>query len=222
MHFVSLTLLCDDPPAQRDFYASVLGLAVDAPTPEQCRIVLPDGELIFKRDPQRRRCRYHVAFNIPHNQFEVAARWLEQRVALIADAAGATRFCSDDWNADMVYFHDAAGNISELIARHTLPASARSQPFDASGVLSISELGVAVTDVERGVAELAAETGAQPYHWSPPPTDFAPIGDEQGLFIVVKRGRIWFPETGIAAEPLPFEARVRREDGGVCRVARDI
>ena len=33
---------------------------------------------------------------------------------------------------------------------------------------------------------------------------FTPVGDEQGLFVVVKRGRMWFPDTGKAAELLPI------------------
>jgi hypothetical protein len=32
---------------------------------------------------------------------------------------------------------------------------------------------------------------------------FTAVGDEDGLFIVVKRGRIWYPETGVAADVYP-------------------
>jgi hypothetical protein len=32
---------------------------------------------------------------------------------------------------------------------------------------------------------------------------FTAVGDENGLFIVVEGGRIWFPETGIAPENIP-------------------
>jgi hypothetical protein len=204
----------------RAFYEDQLGVAVAAdPSRDGFHVALPRSTLTFERDPARRGCRYHFAFMIPSNRFDDGLRWLAERVDLIADSAGATRFHSDDWNADSVYFYDATGNIAELIAHHTLPETMRDagMPFAPDCLLSICELGVGVANAEHGAAQVTALTGDGAFHWSPP-TDFAPVGDAHGLFIVVRTGRVWFPDTGVAAAPLPFVADVRCADGALKRI----
>jgi catechol 2,3-dioxygenase-like lactoylglutathione lyase family enzyme len=220
MHFEHLILLCDDPSALRLFYEATLGLtAVADDSRDAFHVQLQTNTLTFERDPDQRGCRYHFAFMIPANRFDDGARWLAERVPLAADAAGRVRFQTGDWNADNVYFYDAAGNIAELIAHHTLPDTARetTAPFDAHCLLSVCELGVVVPDTERGAARLMALTGEGAFHWSPP-TDFAPVGDARGLFIVVSEGREWFPDTGVTASPLPFVAVVSCADGARRRI----
>jgi hypothetical protein len=48
--------------------------------------------------------------------------------------------------------------------------------------------------------------------------DFAAVGDIQGLFIVVRQGRIWFPNTSVPALPLPVDLLVELEVGQRYRV----
>jgi hypothetical protein len=117
-------------------------------------------------------------------------------------------FYSESWDAHNLYFRDPAGNIVELIARHTL-GNADAGPFSGASILGISEIGVAADDVRELVAELIERTGAAEYH-GPGSASFSPVGDESGLLIVVARGRIWFPETGVPAEPLPVTVTTER------------
>ena len=63
--------------------------------------------------------------------------------------------------------------------------------------MHIQELAWAADDVPAFVSQLQATTGL-PAYGTPSPT-FAPLGDEQGLLIVVQTGREWFPQTGVAA-----------------------
>jgi hypothetical protein len=81
--------------------------------------------------------------------------------------------------ARAVYFHDPEENIVELLAR--------SQPRPE---LTIAEVGLPVEDVRRAVEALAA-LGIEPYREGD--DTFAPVGDADGLLIVVRTGRGWLP-----------------------------
>ena len=94
-------------------------------------------------------------------------------------------------------FYDADGNIAELIARHT-SGNASQAPFGGQSLLNVSEIGIAAADVPRCVSHLKQQTGVSEYGTSG--DTFAPIGDEEGLFIVVSEGREWAPDTVLTAE----------------------
>jgi hypothetical protein len=107
-----------------------------------------------------------------------------------------------DWNAQSVYFKDADGNILEFIARYNLSDKKYSRPFVVSDIFSLSEAGVPVDDTAAFVSTLKQQTDAAV--WKVYGSDFVPVGDEEGLLIVVKQPRDWFP-TKISATQLPME-----------------
>jgi hypothetical protein len=81
--------------------------------------------------------------------------------------------------ARSVYFRDPEQNVGELVARP------RAWPE-----LSLAEVGLPVDDVAAAVQALGG-LGIEPYRdWG---ESFAPLGDEEGLLIVVRVGRGWFP-----------------------------
>lgn len=200
MRILELQLVTTALPQQRDFYAGVFGFPALRAAPDTLVLQAGSSRLTFTATDSLAGV-YHFAFNIPENQFSAAKQWISRHVPLIALSSGADEFYSESWDAHMLYFYDPAGNIVELIARHTLPQTSDA-PFAGSSVLDISEIGVAAEDVPARVAEIHARTGAAEYH-GPGRDTFTAVGDEHGLFIVVKRGRIWFPETGKPAEHLP-------------------
>jgi hypothetical protein len=51
--------------------------------------------------------------------------------------------------------------------------------------------------------------------WSDSPGDFAPIGDDDGLLIIVRRGREWHPDTSIFAQQPTFKLVARTDRGEV-------
>jgi len=81
--------------------------------------------------------------------------------------------------ARSVYLRDPEENVVELIARP--------QPWPE---LSLAEVGLPVEDVGAAVESL--QTLGIPIYdeWS---DSFAPLGDDEGLLIVVRVGRGWFP-----------------------------
>ena len=95
--------------------------------------------------------------------------------------------------ARAVYFRDPEENVGELIARPSAHAE-----------LTLAEVGLPVDDVPAAVASLA-ELGLEPYREAD--EIFAPIGDEDGLLIVVRVGRGWFP-VGVPAGDSAIEVVV--------------
>lgn len=157
---------------------------------------------------------YHFAFNVPEDRLAAARVFLQERgVALIAESGGETVFDFDFWDAHAVYFYDAAGNVAEFIARHELastPSGADAPPFSPEDIQSVSEIALPRSDVPA-LGTLLSEAGIAPYRETSP--TFMPIGDANGLFILVPVGRIWFPDTGIAAEASPVQAVVWNDTG---------
>ena len=102
---------------------------------------------------------YHVAFDVPNNQFAASVTWLEARVPIF----GAERvYHADNWNADSVYFLDSAGNVLELIARHTAD-TARTAAFSSASLLHISEIGLSSPDPLEFAGWLEVNCGLQKY-----------------------------------------------------------
>jgi hypothetical protein len=103
------------------------------------------------------------------------------------------------------YFYDAGGNVAEFIARHDLKSNIR-EPFSAQSLECVSELGIVTTDVPKTVSAIQSALPIELYR-ATMDEQFVPVGDVTGLFIVVKQGRVWFPETR-AAKVAPFMVTV--------------
>lgn len=160
---------------------------------------------------------YHFAFNIPSDQIESARRWLQARVPVLKDEDGQEIVWFESWNAHAVYFHDPAGNIVELIARHEL-AHRTDGDFDIHQILGISEIGMAIPE-SIGVATAAEQVtrtlGLHPYR--PISDDFAAMGTPHGLVILVRAGRPWFMSPGNTACMQPTAVTLRGESDRSCR-----
>ncbi|HUS15232.1 MAG TPA: hypothetical protein VM536_09470 [Chloroflexia bacterium] len=210
MQIRELQLLTTHLAAQQEFYTRVLDLPCVGADP--LTVQAGRSRLRFTEPAAGPAGVYHFAFNIPRNQFAAAKAWVSARVPLLRDSTGTDTFHSEGWNADMVYFADPAGNILEFIARHTLATDAPG-PFTAASILSISEIGLATEDVPATVQWLETAVGVPVYN-GPGSDTFTPVGDAEGLFIVVKQGRIWVPDTGIPAELLPVQVTVEASGAG--------
>jgi catechol-2,3-dioxygenase len=210
MFFHHVQLLTRDIAKQLEFYQNVLELPVLKQSDTSATFQVGSSKLEFVQRPQN--VFYHFAFNIPSHQFAEAKEWLSKRVDLIRDSTGKGAFHTDNWNADNIYFYDTDGNIGEFIARHDLKSDV-SEPFSAKSLECVSELGIVTDDVPQTVERIQALTGALLYR-AVMDEMFVPVGDEHGLFIVVKQNRIWFPETKPALAA-PFKVRITDEQNKV-------
>ena len=120
---------------------------------------------------------YHFAFNIAPNRVEAAHTWLRERVEILKGPDGNELIEFADWNAKSLYFLDPAGNVAEFIARRALPDS--------------EELILCVSEV--GVVGMEHELLSQKPYLGMTSDSFVARGDEEGMLIIVKEARPWFP-----------------------------
>lgn len=193
--FRSVTLLASDPPRLITFYRDTLELPC---TLDGGSLLVRAGESEVRFDPAPAKTEpvYHFAFNVCENLIEEALTWLRGRTRVTQDKV----FHFESWNAHSIYFFDPAGNILEFIARHSL-TSRSAGPFSAKHILSVSEVGWVVKDVPAEVRSLQHYVDLEPY--GTPSEDFAAVGDEEGLLIVVQEGREWFASEGVKASDFP-------------------
>jgi len=148
---------------------------------------------------------YHVAFNIPENKLKSAVQWQKKRTEVIRrNKNDVVHFAK--WNADSVFFRDPAGNLLEYIARHDLKNAANGD-FSATDILYASEIGLVVDDIPKAVTAAKAQLNLGIYRDNS--LNFASIGDEHALLVVVKRNRKWFPARKRPAKVFPLTATIR-------------
>ncbi len=201
MNIQTLELLTAHLQVQKDFYSNILGLPVSL-TSSGFRVRARATELLFTQDSNFDGA-YHFAFNIPENQYLAAKEWLTNRTSLLRDKTDKEDFHSNTWDSDSIYFLDAAGNVLEFIARHSLH-NAASRNFDSSQIINISEIGLPSENVIKLANELCTRLGLSVYKQEPSET-FTPVGDENGLLILPVQNRIWMPDSGVPAKMLPVQ-----------------
>lgn len=205
MNITYLELHTKDLKAQKEYYSEVLGLPVRF-SAERLAVQAGKTELVFAQSHLRFDGAYHFAFNIPENQFQDAKGWINRRVPLLKDVDGKDEFESKTWNSHSVYFKDATGNVLEFIARHTM-GNAVDGNFNERQILNISEIGLPSEDV-IGFAKGLCQTLELSVYKQEPNESFTPVGDEDGLFILPIKDRIWMPNSGVPAKLLPVKVRV--------------
>ena len=205
-----------DPEPLRRFYLESLALPEVAT--ERTGFAVQVGETTLEFSPATGSAGggapHHFAFNIPRDRLEAARDWLSERIELLPNPDGGHVFPFPDWDAQALYALDPGGNIVEWIARHALSNEAgessagdesAAAEFGPEQMLEVSEVGVVTGNVPVYTATLRAGLGLRGYRPASP--DFAPIGDERGLFIIAEQGRPWFP-TETPAAPAPVEVRI--------------
>ena len=155
---------------------------------------------------------YHCAITVPKDRFAEAKTWLQERVSPL-EREGLDEFTLEaPWNSKSLYFAGPDGILLELIARHDLPASSSSGRFTSADLLRISEVGLAVPDVSAAVASLQNAFGLPVFGTAA--AEFTPLGDHDGLLIVVRQGRPWFPTKTVTPSLGPIAVTVELPNGG--------
>jgi len=205
VHFQHIRLRTRRLEEMRVFYEQTLGLPRVARKKDSVTYRAGRSEIEFVQIPDGPDPVYHFAFNIPENKLDAGQQWVAPRCPIVTRPDGSTVYDFAHWNAHAFYFLDPSGNILEFIARHNLKNAAPGG-FSLQDILQVSEIGLVVPDVPRAVENLHAQLGLSVYVGSS--EVFAPVGDEQGLFILVKTGRQWLGSTRFAA---PFAAEVQMQ-----------
>ncbi len=207
MRITELSLDTQNFQEQQHFYTNILGLPLREKTPETFTVQVGTTRLTFRETTKE--TGYHFAFTIPKNTFAQAKEWITARTPLLTQG-DQDEFFFENWNADSLYFRDAANHILEFIAHYDLQ-NEQSGAFGATDLLYISEIGLACEGVPAQVETLTTAFHLAPFRDSPGEA-FAAIGDIFGRFITVKIGRNWFP-TSTAAMVSPVEVTIEGVEG---------
>jgi catechol-2,3-dioxygenase len=216
MYINELRLYTNNLEKQRDFYTRILEIPLHDAGDDWFTLNIGESTLTFTALEKPAPAYHHFAFNVPEHLFAEAKAWLKSRVKLLKSPEGQTVFSFESWNAHAIYFADPEGNIGEFIARHDIPSSQKS-PFDSSSLLSVSEIGLALDDVPGFAKMLQKQIGCPLYHITFNEM-FMSMGDEHGLFILVKLGRGWYPDNTMPAIDAPLEVKFSTRGGANFRI----
>lgn len=205
MNIISLQLLTNNLKQTHEFYSKILGLEIIESQEDCITFKAGSSTLTFIQSPIPDPL-YHFAFNIPSNKFEEALAWMEAKVEILPVSDTSKIADYTNWNAKAFYFFDFTGNIVELIARFDLN-NYSDQPFTSSSIAEISEIGIVVDDVYNRSEEITSTHHLPIFSKQPRLENFAAIGDDNGLFIVVDKQKNWFP-TNLQAKPFPAKATI--------------
>lgn len=176
------------------FYSGQLGFEILFKEEHKCSFKTGNSILTFSRIENSAKPHYHFAFNLSEQKISLAENWLKsKKVEIIAPPTSLTQvpeFSKDvvyfaHWDAHAIFFYDPAGNVVELIARHTLRDD-RKGDFSLEDIHFISEIAL-VTD---RVPELSNEitTALHLKTYSGQSNTFAAIGNEAGLILCFQLG----------------------------------
>lgn len=173
------------------FYTELLELPIIEKHSDSVTIQAGNSILKFIKNPVFDSI-YHFAFNIPENKLDEAIQWCKNKVDLIfiEDQNVITNF--ENWNANAVYFYDNNGNLLEFIARHDLN-NAQNERFSSKSILNISEIGIVNKNPLELGKELIAKHNLEFFSKNDNSEVFAALGDDEGLLIMVKPNRNWYP-----------------------------
>jgi len=201
MFIDEVDLTVTDVAAAASFFTDVLEL----PTrPAGSAVEMAVGRTVVRLSPAREVPGvHHIAFDIPSSGFGAHRDWLAARVPLLRNAEGASEFEGPPgWNSRSLYFAGPDRMVLELIARRERPRPTIRVPE----LVSVSEVGIAVPEVSTAVTVVGDWLGADVLGAAS--DTFAPVGDHDGLLILVRTGRAWLPVFDEQAQPLPLRVQV--------------
>jgi len=197
MDILEIELLTDNIEETRKFYAEILGFEIVFNSVGTISFRTGESILTFNQS-YNTGPKYHFAFNIPCNKIDEALIWTSKKtdVIKIGDLKAIADF--DSWNAKAFYFYDNNENILEFISRVELNNISH-KPFTISSVLAISEIGIVTDDPLAFADKLSVENKLSYFSKGKKSEDFVTIGNDNGLFIIVRTNRKWYP-TNIKAK----------------------
>ena len=187
-----IEILTNDLKATERFYQKLLSLTILEKTVNSISIKIGVSILKFVENLEISKPIYHLAFNIPENKLEEATKWCDNRIELIKKDDAVLVAAFESWNANAVYFYDNNGNLLEFIARHDLK-NATTEDFSSKQLLNISEIGIVKENPHVFGHQLIEEYGLNLFEKNQNSEVFTAIGDDNGLLIIVKSNRNWYP-----------------------------
>ncbi len=191
MRFKKVHLLCNNAARQQAFYTGPLGMALVDSYENGFSVRAGQTLLEFSTSGEAKDTPYHIAFNISPSLVSTVVPFLSEKSVSLIRKDGTSLIDFPNWNAKSVYFYDAEQNILEFIARYNLDNAAIDETFSARHILNVSEVGIPVDNTAAFIETLQSHAALAV--WKDYGEQFKAVGDEEGLLIVVTKGRHWFP-----------------------------
>ncbi len=203
MKISQVHLITDDIAATKNFYHQKLQFPIKEEGEGFIGFSAGESDLYFSQSASPEKPTYHFAFNIPDNKIDEALEWAAKKVEIV-NVEGDSKIADFvNWNAKAFYFYDNNGNILEFIARFSLGKSSDST-FSVKSILSVSEIGIVTDDVNQTAVDILENFDIAHFKTPPPYEDFAALGDDEGLFILVTENRLWYL-TNLTAKKHPLK-----------------
>ncbi len=207
MKISALTLLTGNLAETKLFYEETIGFKCMGETGKSICLATGASALKFELAGKGQKPKYHFAFNIPSNKIEEALSWVANRTSLIQSKQTPVITSFENWKAKAIYFYDNNSNILEFISRTDLNNPSEI-PFSVNSVININEAGLVTGNPLQTSQQIIEKTNANFFEKGPKGKDFAAVGNENGLFVIAKTGRNWFP-TKDKAEKWKVKVKVK-------------
>lgn len=145
---------------------------------------------------------YHFAFFLRPDLIDEMVADVKANTRLLKDEEGEEEFfASLFWKCRQFYFEDPQRNIVEFLARTDEPVDPQAGP-----IVRVLEVGMPVPHGQALANELTAISNVIPSESA----TFRFYGDREGVFVIVKTDRPWFP-TDRPATVHPITVAVKGE-----------
>jgi len=174
----------------KDFYTNQLEMDLISSDESYFSVMAGATKLIFEK--VEKNPNYHLCFRTNLDYFNHIMKKLLPFNLFLSNEEGEI---SMHWKGKQAYFKDPDGNILEMLERPFIHQG--DAPF---GWFDVSEVGMPVENVGHFQEELNTYVKDA---FSEKSDTFAFYGDEEGVFVVVRKGRPWYPtEIGATIHPI--------------------
>jgi len=190
MHIHHVQLKVHQFDEMKDFYVNTLSMRLVSETPRSFKVQVGASFLSFEKGDK-----------LPYYHFAclMTAEAYEDIVSRILEKDALHHGESWKWGAKQFYFKDPDGNIVELLGID--------QQNALSDWLKIVEIGLPVPNIEAFKKELQA---IKDIHDGDSET-FQFYGDQEGVLVLTKEGRPWFPtDRGATIHPTTVEVKAEQ------------
>jgi catechol-2,3-dioxygenase len=198
MEIKEIEIHTDDLKGTEDFYTNVLDFKLISKSKNTITFLAGNSRLTFLKS-HNQNPNYHFAFNIPHNKLDSAIIWTRSKLTLLKNEENEIISNFESWNSKSIYFYDNNKNVLEFIARYDLENEIKKE-FDSSSIIAISEIGIVTEEPMKFASQIIKSNNLNFFEKGKQSEQFVSLGNDEGLLIIVKNERKWFP-TELKAEP---------------------
>jgi hypothetical protein len=191
MEFCNLHMETQNLQSLFEFYTNILRFEVSDQTTSSFSIKSGYSTVTFHQQAASRSF-YHFAFHVPAHLFDDAYNYFQSKVPILPVATGQYITDFKNWDARSFYFLDPCKNIVEIITHVKTKINSRER-FTLNSLTHLIEIGWVTDNVTATCQKLQEDYGLAYFHKGPVTENFAVMGDERGMFIVVTKDRHWFP-----------------------------